>query len=62
VVVVSDVRVGLADVITDSIEVIVLPVFVGKEASGVFLDECGEAVAGLVMLVGDVELFGELYR
>jgi hypothetical protein len=62
VLVVSDVRVGLPDVVADRLEMVVTPVLLGEQSACVLLDERGEAVACLVLVVGNVKLFSEMYR
>jgi hypothetical protein len=59
-VVVSDVAIGLSAVVADGVEMVVAPVFVSEQSAGVFLDERGQPVTGVVKLVGEMELFGEL--
>jgi RES domain-containing protein len=50
-VVVSDVRVGLSGVIAESIEMVVVPVFVGEKATCVALNKRCKAITDVVIFL-----------
>ena len=47
--------------VAESVKMVIVPVFVGEESPCMCLDEPCEAVTGVVILAGGVELFGELH-